>query len=207
MKLDSESLKTKGHWLGAASGASVPALTFFSSYSPPIFPGVSFITTALSGAILLIVVKWNPKADGHDQPIPRIVKQGMRFLVASLLLLIAYILLLQFTTIRMPTEPNIRLQIGFGKFDWTLTEAGKSWKRFNPSLTVTEMVRNEAAFTQERVEILWQTWSVYLAGFLLIVLYFFAFITWAGGFALLAKQRSNTRNDSRESSVRSDRTA
>lgn len=190
MKVDAESLKTGGQWLGAASGVGVPAFTFFSSFPPPLFPSVSLISAALSSAILLIALAWNPKADGPDQTLPRIVRQGKRFLFWSVPLLIVYILLLQFTTVPIPTEPSTRLQIGFGTFDWTLTEAARDWKSSNPSLTVTQMIKYEAAFTQDRIAILWQMWSVYLAGFLLIVLYFSGFVTWTSGFALLAKQRS-----------------
>ncbi len=193
MKVDAESLKTGGQWLGAASGVGVPAFTFFSSFPPPLFPSVSLISAALSGAILLIALAWNPKADGPDQTLPRIVRQGKRFLFWSVPLLIVYILLLQFTTVPIPTEPSTRLQIGFGTFDWTLTEAARDWKSSNPSLTVTQMIKKEAAFTQDRIAILWQTWSVYLAGFLLIVLYFSGFVTWTSGFALLAKQRSREK--------------
>jgi hypothetical protein len=191
MKLNAESLKTGGHWLGATSGAGVPALTFFSSFPPPLFPGVvSLLTAGLSGAVLLIAAAWKPPADTPDQSLPRVVRRAKWFLVCSISLLIVYILLLQFTTIRIPTEPDTRLQIGFGKVDWTLTEVGKSWNHSNPSLTVTEMVKNEAAFTQDRAAILWQTWSIYLAGVLLIALYFFGFLTWTSAFALLARQRS-----------------
>ena len=78
-------------------------------------------------------------------------------------------------------------------FDWTLTDAGREWKRSNPSLTVTQIVSNEAAFTQDRVAILWHTWSIYLAGTLLIGFYLSGFITWTSGFALLSKQRSLTQ--------------
>jgi hypothetical protein len=52
------------------------------------------------------------------------------------------------------------------------------------------MVKNEAAFTQDRVAMLWRTWSIYVAGLILIALYFFGFIAWASGFALFARQRS-----------------
>ena len=190
MKVDAESLKTGGQWLGAGSGVGVPAFTFFSSFPPPLFPGISLISAALSTAILLIALAWNPKVTEPDHTLPRIVKQGKRFLFWSVPLLIAYILLLQFTTVPLPTESGTRLQIGFGTLDWTLTEAARDWKSLNPSLTVTQMIKNEAAFTQDRIAILWKTWSVYIAGFLLIVLYFSVFITWTSGFALLAKQRS-----------------
>jgi len=190
MKVDMESLKAGGQWLGAGAGAGVPAFTFFFSFPPPLFPGISLISAALSSAILLIALAWNPKVQGSDHTLPRIVKQGKWFLILSIPLLIAYILLLQFTTVPIPTESGTRLQIGFGKLDWTLTEAAKDWKISDPSLTVTQMIKNEAAYTQDRLAILWKTWSVYVAGLLLILLYLSGFITWTGGFALLAKHRS-----------------
>ena len=74
--------------------------------------------------------------------------------------------------------------------EWSLTDAGKDWLRTNPTITVTQMVRNEAAFDQDRLTILWKTWSIYTAGSLLILLYFLAFTCWTTGFALLAKHRS-----------------
>jgi len=191
--VDATSLKTGAQWLGAASGVGVPAFTFFSSFPPPLFPSVSLISAALSGAIFVTALAWRPKEDGPDQTLPRIVKQGKWFLFLSIPLLIAYILLLQFTTVPIPTKPSTRLQIGFGMFDWTLTETARDWKSSTPSLTVTRIIKNEAAFTQDRIAILWRTWSVYLAGFLLIVLYFSAFVTWTSGFALFAKQRSINR--------------
>lgn len=190
MKVDVESLKTGGNWLGAASGVGVPAFTFFSSFPPPLFPSVSLISAALSGAILFITLACNSKADGPDPTLPRIVKQGKRFLFFSVPLIVVYILLLQFTTVPIPTDPSTRLQIGFGTFDWTLTEAAREWMNSSSSMTPIQMIKNEAAFTQDRIAILWHTWSVYVAGFLLIALYFAGFVTWTRGFALLAKHRS-----------------
>src|SRR6185503_7717597 len=114
MKADLESLKTGGQWLGAASGAGVPAFAFFSSFPPPLFPAVSIITAALSGAILFIVLAWQPKTDSAQDTMPLEVKLGSRLLGSAVLLLVAYVLLLQFTTIPPPGDSNQRLPIGFG---------------------------------------------------------------------------------------------
>ena len=198
MKVDAESLKTGGNWLGAASGVGVPAFTFFSSFPPPLFPSVSLISAALSGAILIITLACNSKADGPDQTLPRIVKQSKRFLLFSVPLIVLYILLLQFTTVPIPIEPSTRLQIGFGTFDWTLTKAAGEWMNSSSSMTPIQMIKNEAAFTQDRIAILWQTWSVYVAGFLLIALYFAGFVTWTKGFALLVKHRSISKKQRKE---------
>lgn len=188
MNINSEVLKTGGQWLGAASGAGVPAYTFFSSFPPPLFPKTSIITAALSTAILFIALKWRPKTDDRKHGTPHIVKRGSRFIGLAVLLLIVYVLLLKFTTIDAPSGK--RLQIGFGQANWSLTEAGRDWVRTQPAITVVQMVTNEAAFDQNRLAILWPTWSINLAGLLLILLYFLSFTCWTAGFALLVKQRS-----------------
>ena len=189
-----ESLATGGRRVGAASGVVIPALSFFSSYPPPLFPAVSLITSALSGAILLAARAWRPKSDPVSQRMPRVVTLGGTFVVLSIPFLIAYVLALQFTTVRVPASGD-RLQIGFGRSNWTLTEAGKTWTRQFPQITAEQLLRNEG-FAQDRAQIIWETWSIYSAGALLIVLYFLAFGIWTTGFALLAKHRSLVQGDS-----------
>jgi hypothetical protein len=191
MKLDADSLKQGGKWIGAASGIGVPAYNFFSSFPPPLFPAISLLTAAISGAILFIVSTWKPPANGGKRTVPWVVKRGATLIVISIPLLIAYILLFQFTTIKLrpPFSQTERIQIGFGKAEWSLTEAGRKWTRDQPTITVYQMVENEAAFEQRRVEKLWQTWSIYCAGLTLIVLFFLGFLSWTAGFALLANHK------------------
>jgi hypothetical protein len=74
--------------------------------------------------------------------------------------------------------------------DSSLTEVGKYWKQKDPAITPTKMLMNEAAFDQEKAQILWTQTSIYTAGGLLIISYFLAFSFWTSGFALLAKNRS-----------------
>jgi hypothetical protein len=189
MKLNGELLENK--WVtrsGSASGVGVPAVAFFTSFSPPLFPSISIFIAALSGAVIFL---WNPGADKPDQTRRSIVKKSKRFLFSSIFLLIVYILLWTFTTVTNPIATDTHLQIGFGLFDWTLTDAARDWLNDKPTLTVIEMIKYEAAFTQDRITILWQTWSVYVAGTLIIVLYFLAFFIWAIAFALLKKPRSS----------------
>jgi len=133
------------------------------------------------------------KPEGADVTMPRVVRLGGKLIACAIGLLIAYILLFRFTTAPIPTSASQRLQLGFGKVGWTLTAAGKDWKRGNPTLTVVQLIRSEAAFSQDRVSIIWQTWSIYAAGLLLITLFFVGFGCWTSGFALLAKQRSRRK--------------
>jgi hypothetical protein len=107
----------------------------------------------------------------------------------SVVLLVAYVLLLHYTTVQIPSGPGSRLQVGFGLQAWTLTEAGLSWIQSNPTITTVQMIKSEAAFSQDRLASLWKEWSIITAGLILIVVFLLAFLTWTAGFALLARQR------------------
>lgn len=196
MKVDAEKLKTGGTWLGGISGVAVPGYQFFTSFPPPLFPGISLITAALSAAVLVIVIAWRPKADDRLDGMPPVVRLGGRFIGSAVLLLILYILLLQFTTIE--TSSGKRLQIGFGQASWSLTEAGRDWIKAQPTITVGQMVADEAASNQDRISILWTARSIYLAGVLLVVLFVLCFLIWTTGFALLAKHQNLTQAQNTE---------
>lgn len=169
--------------IGAIAGVGVPAWSFFSSYAPPLFPGVTVIVAALSAAIWAAVKL--SKRVGDEQPPTGQVKSAIVLIVVAILLISGYILLLQFTGLPVPPEKVRRVQIGFAMANWSLTDVGRKWKAEHPAWTVEEIAASEAAFDQGRVFIIWQTWSVYCAGFALIVLYFVGFGLWTSGFALL----------------------
>lgn len=170
-------------WVGGLGVVGVPAWSFFSSYAPPLFPGVTLIVAALSGAIWAAVKL--PKRSGATQIAKERVKAALILIAAATVLIIAYILLLQFTGLPIPPEKEKRVQIGFGTANWSLTDVGRKWKSEHPAWTAEEIAEREAAFDQGRVFIVWNTWSVYCAGLGLIILYFVAFALWGSGFAIL----------------------
>lgn len=167
-------------WLGAISGAGLPALSYFTDYAPPLFAGVTTIITALAAAILLIAAARKQKAES--------VRTAAVCLGVVIPLLIVYSLFLAFTTVVGPGEHGSRYQIGFGLAQFSLTDTAKADLKDNPTLQPKDLMMYEAAFDQDRVAILWQTWSIYLAAAILIVLYFAGFVLWTAGFALLAKR-------------------
>ena len=187
MKFKKESLKTMGKWVGAASGVGIPAASFFTSLTPPLFQEVSLITTALSGAIVAMAAKRRPRPTHKGWQMPVSTTLAPIFLAVAIVFLVGYVLLLQFTTVIGPEGSETRYQIGFGTTDWSLTDVAKGWKRENPALTPKELLMKEAAFDQDRVAILWTTRSIYAAGALLILLYFLGFTCWTLGFAFLKK--------------------
>ena len=185
MSIDLEKWRTGASWVGGSLGVGVPGYAFFTSYPPPLFPMMSLIS-AVPAAILLIELARRPRTEQQTDELPRDVKKAAFLIGAGLLLLVLYGLLFNFTTITASSDKH--LQIGFGRANWSLTDAGKNWVQAQPSITVLEMVKNEAAFDQDRLAILWTTWSIYSAGGSLILLYFSGFILWTIGFAILAKR-------------------
>lgn len=182
-----ERFKTGASWLGAGLGVGLPGLSFFTRYAPPLFPMTSLIT-ALPAAILYLVYARRSRPDLRRTGMPNDEKRAAYLIGIGLVFLIVYALLFLYTTI--PSPIGERLQIGFGLSNWSLTEAGQNWVQAQPTITVMEIVKREAAFDQDRLPILWKTWSIYSAGVLLIFVYFVGFISWTIGFAFLAKGQS-----------------
>ena len=161
-------------WIGGAGGVATPAWIYFKNYAPPLFPGITVLVAALPLAIWFLVWRGSIRRRAA----------AVQLIVAGLLLFI-YALLLQFTTLTAAGNPKQRVQIGFGTVSWTLTQYGNNWMRAHPSSTAFDLANSDAAFVQHRVPKLWQTWSVYCAGALLILLYVLAFVFWSCCFANL----------------------
>jgi hypothetical protein len=112
-----------------------------------------------------------------------------KVVLGSVILLGAYALIRDYTTVSIPTTEDERLQVGFGTADWGLTPAGREWKRLQPGITAEQLVRNEG-YTQNRVGIIWTRASMNLAATLMLILYITTFVSWTAGFAGLGKGRS-----------------
>jgi hypothetical protein len=161
-------------WIGGVSGVATPGWLYFKNYTPPLFPGITWLVAALSVAIWFLV--WRGSIRRRAAAVQ---------LIVAVLLLFIYALLLQFTTLTAAGNPKQRVQIGFGTVSWTLTQAGNDWMRAHPSSTAFDLASSDAAFVQHRVPKLWQTWSVYCAGALATLVYVLAFVLWSSGFANL----------------------
>ncbi|UCG59375.1 MAG: hypothetical protein JSU70_07655 [Phycisphaerales bacterium] len=173
-------------WLGAGGGSFVPGYSYFTSYPPPLFPGIGLITAALTGAMIYMVYAYT-----REQRMGRLsslLRASRVLLTAALVLLVVYVVMLRYCTVLPPRADAPRCQIGFGKCDWSLTEAGLALKRSNHgSESVMNWMLAEAAFQPGGAEKLWKPWSILLSGITMIIVYLAAFACWTCGFAVLAK--------------------
>ena len=167
-------VKRVAGWIGGVGGVATPGWLYFKNYVPPLFPGITILVAALPLAIWFLV--WRGSIRRHA---------ALAQLIIAGVLLFIYALLLQFTTLTPAGNPKQRVQIGFGTVNWTLTQAGNDWMSAHPSSTAFDLADSDAAFVQQRVYKLWQTWSVYCAGALLILFYVLGFIFWSCCFANL----------------------
>ena len=174
-------------WFGAGAANIVPGFSWFISLSPPLFPQIGIIASALGFAIIFTIYAYSPKPNAGR--LPQLVKMGFACIIGALCLIIIYLLFLRCSTVLDPQSEEVRFQIGFGKQDWSLTEVGLEYKKkILPGESVVMWMQAEAAFFRQGPEKLWKPWSILLAGTLMIVIFVFAFGLWAAGFAFLAKQ-------------------
>ena len=83
-------------------------------------------------------------------------------------------------------------QIGFGRADFSLSEPGLKIKQGKPTATKQELLLRGPGFRRGGPHIVWRSWSIYLAGSLLIVLYIATFLFWSVGFTFLARHYRDT---------------
>lgn len=174
-------------WFAAGSGVVVPASAYFAGNAPPLFPEIGIITAAMCSAIIYSVQTYRLPLDKTRRGLPKLVRNGVTVLMLSLVILVAYVLLLRWTTVLDPQSAN-RFQIGFGTARWSLTTLGD--RCIFRSRSIEECMLSQTAFTNEGPFIIWKPWTVYAAGTSLIVMHLIAFTFWTLAFSLLAKHKS-----------------
>lgn len=184
--INTSKLKKSLLWLCAGAGTLVPGYSFFTSYPPPIFPGIGILTSCLSAAIIVITFATN-KSSGENCP-EHFYRKVSLLLVLAFLCLTMYVLLLRYCTVLEPQNYSHRFQVGFWKYDWSLTDAGINLKKTNPLSPIEDWMMREGAFIDGGPEIIWQPWSIITAGCSLLFFYMTGFVLWTIGFTLLARR-------------------
>lgn len=174
-------------WFGGGAGTCAPAYTYFTTYAPPLFPEVSLILSPLCLALLVASYNFKPEQDSALAGLRPSVKKGLKFLGASLLLLVLYAAMTNLTTVVEPQTGSVRFQVGFGLADWSLTPTGLDAKKMNPTFTAEDLMMAYGAYVAHGPEKLWKEWTINLAGVVMILIYLATFGLWTTAFGLLAK--------------------
>jgi hypothetical protein len=188
-------LESAANWLGAGTGVGVPALTFFENYTPPLFPQVGLLLTALSGALLYVLTTGSPKAGfASVKTLKRLSRQAVIWIGVALVFMIVYVLLLHYCTVMDPQKGTVRFQIGFGTAPWSLTESGRKLALALSNPSPDDLMMAEGAYVPGGPETIWSAWSTLVAGMALILSYMAAFIAWTTGFGLLIRHRNMNKD-------------
>lgn len=174
-------------WFCAGAGAILPGYTFFTTFPPPIFPGISILTSVLSAAMIYIILHIKSVTAHREASNQQLIRRASLLLFTAFCSLLAYMILLRYCTVLEPQSYSQRFQVGFWKFDWSLTEAGILLKHQLPLAPIEEWMLREGAFIQGGPEIIWHAWSIVAAGCALVLTYMAGFVLWTVGFATLAR--------------------
>lgn len=172
----------------ASIGILVPAFSYFTTYPPPFLYGSSILVTAFAGATVIITYYFSPRTRVGGR-LPPLVSLAKKMLIISVVLLVLYLVFLRLSTVVSPGN-TARFQIGFDKFEWSLTDEGKKVKAENPNATTQDWMLDDALFRPGGADVLWQSWTIYLSGILMVLIFIFTFVLWTFGWALLAKQKA-----------------
>jgi hypothetical protein len=175
--------------LGASVGVLLPGFIYFTKYPPPFFPGITLLTAAFATATIVITYHYVPsKINRSSRGLPPILRMALKAFIASIFFLILYLILLDLCTVLVPGTTQ-RMQIGFDKFDWSLTTYGKQVKSSKPFATPQQWLWDES-YATDAPKLLWTPWAIYLSGILMMVVFMFAFVLWTFGWSLVAKQKA-----------------
>jgi hypothetical protein len=177
--------------ISTAIGVSVPALSFFTLYAPPLFAGSSILTAAIAAAVIALTYYYTPRLTPPETEAQKLVNLALAVLACAVILLVVYIVMVKVCTVADPPEKaETRYQIGFWNFDWSLTEDGKFLKHTHNNATPWELMNYGAVFTPDGPAVIWKFWSIMVTGICMIVVFLFAFVLWVFGWSLLAKRRA-----------------
>jgi len=176
--------------IGMGVGVLIPAFSFFVGLAPPLLPKTGLIASAFAAASIVIVYYFKPKPSGRSSRLPKLVKLAVTVLLLSVAILVIYLFLLEWCTVVQPEDEGSRLQIGFGRAQWSLTEKGRQLKMEHSGQTIVEWMLRTGAFGDKGPEIIWEPWAIYLSGCVMIVAFIAMFVLWTVGWALLAKQKA-----------------
>ncbi len=146
------------------------------------------LTAAFAVATVIITYYYSPRS-ASGRRLPSLVKLAMKVLIASVILLVLYLVLLRLCTVVSP-DNTARFQTGFDKFEWSLTDEGKRVKAKSPNATVQDWMLDDALFREGGPDVLWKSWTIYLSGVLTTIIFILTFVLWTFGWSLLAKQKA-----------------
>lgn len=172
--------------LAASLGSLLPGFAFFLDFSPPLLPEVKLLT-ALAAAAVAIAFVWPQKRLEDGKRYKRELSRAASLILVSLLFVLFYIASYRFTTVSPPVPPpTITCQAGLGLA--YLTENAKQFIELHPALAnPQDLMLAYAAFAGCRTDLIWERWSILVAGVTVVMLFLTASILWAFGFAWLAR--------------------
>lgn len=173
--------------IAASIGVIIPGFSFFNNYAPPLFTGIAILTVALSVAVIVIIVNNDDQIKSTKTVVKKHTSKSIKFLASSFVLILMYLMLMDFTTIVPEDFPEERWQVGFDMEQWSLTPLANSMLLDNSCNQNKEALLSCASVQKENVFLIWTKLSVYSAGLILILIFTTASLLWSAGWTYLAK--------------------
>jgi hypothetical protein len=175
----------------AGVGVTIQAFSFFTHYAPPLFEAASLLTTAIAGSVIILTYYYEPRVVPPDTKEQKLVRHARNVLIVAVALLVVYMVMLKVCTVAdPPNNPEVRYQIGFWTFGWSLNDDGKYLKQRHPESTPRELMDYAVAFSNDGPAKVWTLQAILASGVSMIIVFVFTFVLWVFGWSLLAKRKA-----------------
>lgn len=173
---------------GLPSLTFTPALSSFTEYSPPWEPARPIATSLAAVTLLLVSRYYTPFGEAAKN-----VAVFTALVTTAAFLLFVYSFLLTQWTVRNPQKPEERWQVGLTTDRVSLTEHAWKWRsRQADAVTSFDLMLALGGFEYEGAQTkIWQPWSIFGAGLVLVGLYTTCICTWCFAWAGLSKSTAS----------------
>jgi hypothetical protein len=176
-----QSSSTRMVTLTTALGSQLPGLSFFLGLAPPGFRAVTLLTGG--GTLAIFLLKFSKR-----EPYADCIQKGVRSLTIAILTAIAYGFFFAYVTAGPPAprSEHVRYQVGFGLAPFSLTPAALRVANEQHLSTKEELMLAFGAYDEDATSRIWKSWSIFVAGAILIGMFVLTYYYWTSGLAWLA---------------------
>jgi TIR domain len=171
----------------AFASSVIPSLMWVLNLAPPLLPGLVAAFSSLASLSILAVAFGNRVLFCTDATKTIFsFKRATYALATAPLIGICYGLTFNYCSVASPPgwESDPHTQIGFGMASWSLTGATREWVASQPDPpTIHQLMLERGGWEQGGVEKIWEPWTIYLSGTLLIILFTSSSLLWTFGWA------------------------
>lgn len=177
---------------GVTGGVGVPVVAWWTEHAPPDLTELGIVVGVVGAGLFAVLRQRGVPTEGGLARWFLGAGREWRGLVLALVLAGGYLAVWNQTTVEAPSDsrcPECRVQVGFGKADWSLNAEGERMKAIHGGASLQQWLMAAGIFGEAHgPDRLWTGSSLMLARGLLFGLFVLAFVVWVAACAAVVER-------------------